>query len=363
MAEPSTDPDRGKSRNGRAVLLAVLLVAAVGSAAWWWTHRHQIHTDNAFIQADIVQISPKLSGTVSRVPVLENQSVQAGDLLLSIDAADYDVRVARARANLAAARARLQSAEADLALTREQSGAGIAQAQAALRAAQAEAERDARDAARYRELYAKDEVARQRVDRAETAAEAARQQVEQARAALRQAQTAPQQISVREAQVETAQAEVAQAEAALHEAELQRSYCDIRAPSAGRVTKKNVQLGQEVVPGRPLLAIVSDEPWVVANLKETQLTRVRPGQPVRFAIDAYPGYEFHGHVDSIQSGTGAAFSLLPAENATGNYVKVVQRVPVKLVFDARPDIAHRLVPGMSVVPTIDVSDLGTDRHG
>jgi len=356
MAEQQARPvsDRKKKRT-RAGVLTAIIVVALAVVAWWWLGRGLVSTDNAFIQADIVQLSPRISGTVAEVLVDENDWVGADQPLMRLDPADYDVRVDQARAAVATAAARLQTAEADLELTREQSEAGVSQALAALRAAQSEASRAAKDAQRYRDLYAKDEIARQQVDQVETVAQSSTEQVEQARASLRQARTAPQQVAAKQAQLKAAQAQLEQARAALRQAELERSYCEIRAPRAGRVTRKNVLAGQQVTAGKPMLALVANDPWVVANFKETQLTDMRPGQAASFEIDAYPDYEFRGYVESIQAGTGSIFSLLPPENATGNYVKVVQRVPVKLVFEPKPDEAHRLVPGMSVVPTVDVA--------
>ena len=355
MDEPTQSVNDRKKRRSRAGTLVAIIVVALGVVAWWWLGRGRVSTDNAFIQADIVQLSPRINGTVAEVLVDENDWVEAGQPLLRLDPVDYDVQVDQARAAVATARAQLETAAADLDLTREQSEAGVLQAEAVLRAAQSEASRAAKDAQRYRDLLAKDEIARQQVDQIETMAQSAREQVEQARASLRQARTAPQQVAAKQAQVSAAQAQLEQAEATLRQAELEQSYCEIRAPRAGRVTRKNVLAGQQVAVGKPMLALVSNEPWVIANFKETQLTDMRPGQTASFEIDAYPDYEFRGYVESIQAGTGSIFSLLPPENATGNYVKGVQRVPVKLVFDPKPDEAHRLVPGMSVVPTVDVA--------
>jgi membrane fusion protein (multidrug efflux system) len=286
-------------------------------------------------------MAPKISGTVKTVAVVENQQVKAGDLLVELDPADYAVKVQQAQANL-------DAAQADLALTRDRSAAGVAQAQAALRSADAESARAQADIERFRQLYEKDEISKQQLDQATAASASMLARADQARSFLRDAQTAPRQIAVKESIVATRKAEFDAAQLAL-------SYTKIVAPRDGKVTRKNVQPGQQVQPGSALLAIVGDDPWVVANFKETQLARLRAGQPVTFKVDAYPGYKFTGRVDSVQSGTGSVFSLLPAENATGNFVKVVQRVPVKLVFDPRPDAQHALVPGMSVVPTVDVT--------
>ena len=183
----------------------------------------------------------------------------------------------------------------------------------------------------------------------------AQSQVAEAQARLVQARTAPQQLAVKQAAVETAKAQVEQAQAELSTAQLNLSYTQIRAPQAGRITKRAVDVGDVVQANETLTSMVVGEPWVTANFKETELTRMRPGQPVTIEIDAYPGQKLKGRVDSIQAGTGSRFSLLPAENATGNYVKVVQRVPVKIVFDDPRAIEDFLALGMSVVPTVDVA--------
>lgn len=274
--------------------------------------------------------------------------------------------------------------------------ANLAQAKAQVLAAEAEAARANADVARYQTLRAKDEISQQQLDRAITAArtanaqlEAARKRVEAAEAQLNearvavavaeenarkaqtqissvqaqvnealgrlaQAQTAPQQIAVSQAQAETANASIEQLRAAVEQAELELSYTKIYAPASGRITRKSIEEGALVQAGQPLMTIVSGDVWVVANFKETQVGRMRPGQPVEIYVDAYPDKVFKGHVDSIQAGTGARFSLFPPENATGNYVKVVQRIPVKIVFDEPPDPQHMLAPGMSVEPEVKV---------
>ena len=267
--------------------------------------------------------------------------------------------------------------------------AALAQAEAQQSAAHAEASRAADDAVRYRAMYAKDEVSKQQLDRTDTLAkstaaaqeaasqstEAARAHLSQARAAevstqaaLRQsekqlvqaqgrvseAQSAPQQIEVQHADVSSLRAQVEQQRASVEQAELALSYTRIYAPESGYITRKSVEPGDFVQPGQPLVALVSDRLWVVANFKETQLTLMRQGQPVTLKIDAFPQLRLRGHVESFQSGTGAAFSLLPPENATGNYVKVVQRVPVKILLDEAPPAAYRIGPGMSVEPEVKV---------
>ena len=300
--------------------------------------------------------------------------------------------VASSRAGAASLRSR--ASEAASAISTAQ--ANLAQTQAQVVAAQADVTRANADVERYRELYAKDEISQQRLVQAETTAKtaaaqldaaqqrvtAAEARVNEARAAqaaasqtaqqaqtqisgaqagvnealgrLAQANAAPQQVAVSQAQAETAGATTEQLRAQVTQAELELSYTKIYAPETGRVTRKSVEEGALVQIGQPLMAIVPGDVWVTANFKENQIGRMTPGQSVEITVDAYPDKTFKGHVDSIQAGTGARFSLIPPENATGNYVKVVQRVPVKIVFDEPPDPKHMLAPGMSVVPEVAV---------
>jgi len=300
--------------------------------------------------------------------------------------------VASSRAGAASLRSRANEAASAISTAQ----ANLAQAQAQVVAAQADVTRANADVERYRELYAKDEISQQRLVQAETTAntaaaqlDAARQRVvaaearvNEARAAqsaaaqtaqqaqsqigsaqanvnealgrLAEANAAPQQVAVSQAQAETAGATTEQLRAQVTQAELELSYTKIYAPESGRVTRKSVEEGALVQIGQPLMAIVPGDVWVTANFKENQIGRMTPGQAVEISVDAYPDKVFKGHVDSIQAGTGARFSLIPPENATGNYVKVVQRVPVKIVFDEPPDPKHMLAPGMSVVPEVTV---------
>jgi membrane fusion protein (multidrug efflux system) len=325
---------------------------------------------------------------------------------VTLTRANTNSNVTQAAAGVRRARSGVEGAQADAAAERSrisQSGATVKnalataeQSRAQLAAAQAEAARATADVRRYQELYSKDEISRQQLDAAVAAAhtaeaqvEAARQKVSaseakvtEARAAesaqthtaqraqaqisgaqaqvgeaqgkLAQANTAPQQVAVSEAQAQTAGANLESLKAALDAAELELSYTKIYAPEAGRVTRKAVEVGALVQIGQPLLAVVPGDVWVTANFKESQIGKIRPGQSVEITIDAYSDKTFRGHVDSIQAGTGARFSLIPAENATGNYVKVVQRIPIKIVFDEAPDPQHLLAPGMSVVPQVKV---------
>jgi membrane fusion protein (multidrug efflux system) len=413
-----------RKRAAKLIGIGLAVIAAVAGGTYYLHSRHYESTDNAFIEGDVIQVSPRIAGQMLRVYVRDNQHVNGGDLIAEIDASDYEARAAEASARLADAAARADGAQSNLLLTSTvtdavltEAGAAagaaqeqvkmlqasVTQAAAAIRAAeaalgqaeaqqsavQAEASRAADDAVRYRAMFAKDEVSKQQLDRTETqaraaaasqeaasqATEAAQAHLAQARAAqvstqaaLRQAekqvvqaqgrvseaQSAPRQMEVRHADVASIRAQVEQQSASVQQAELALSYTRIYAPESGYITRKSVEPGDFVQPGQPLLALVSDRLWVVANFKETQLALMRSGQPVTLKLDAFPQLRLRGHVESFQSGTGAAFSLLPAENATGNYVKVVQRVPVKIVLDEAPPAGYRIGPGMSVEPEVKV---------
>ncbi|MFN2533335.1 MAG: HlyD family secretion protein [Pyrinomonadaceae bacterium] len=416
----------------------IFIIAMIFGVRYWLYARSHEYTDDAFIDAHVVQISPKVSGYIVKLYVESNQQVNKGDLLAEIDPRDYEARLAQARAALAAGEAKLKEANSGVDLTRanmranvQQATAGVQrarsgvgastaetaaerarttqavasistaqanleQARAQVAAADAEVSRAQADVSRYQQLYSKDEVSRQRLDQAiaaartaEAQANAARErvaaaaaQVNEAQAAretsaenvrkaqsqvggaqaqvnealgrLAEANTGSQQVAVSQAQAATAGASMEQLQAAVAQAELELSYTKIYAPDTGRITHKSAEQGALVQSGQPLMAIVPGNVWVTANFKESQIGRMQRGQPVDIEVDAYPDKTFKGHVDSIQAGTGAQFSLLPPENATGNYVKVVQRVPVKIVFDEPPDPKRLLAPGMSVVPEVKV---------
>jgi membrane fusion protein (multidrug efflux system) len=291
--ETPSAPSQPWYRRPLPLLLVVvaLLAAAVFATRYYLYARSFESTDDAFIQADVVPMSPKVASYVLRVHVDHNQHVRQGDLLVELDPRDFEADLRQAKANLDAGKAELVRAELE--------------------------------AKRLRSLVTQQAVSAQEVENATARERSARAQVEQLQAAV-------------------------------HQSELNLSYTKIFAPTAGRITRKQVEPGAYVQVGQTLFTIVPDVVWVVANFKENQLALMRPGQPVLIHVDAYPGTVFHGHVDSIQAGSGAAFSLLPPENATGNYVKVVQRVPVKILFDDPPDGEHVFGPGMSVVPEVRV---------
>jgi membrane fusion protein (multidrug efflux system) len=366
------------------VFAGLLTVAAVATALYWFVRRDHETTDDAFIDGTVVNISPQVGGRVVAVDFTDNQKVVKGQVLVRIDPRDFQAALAAAQANLDAARANRQAAEAALSLTRVTAGAGytgassalsaarvrVAQAGHAAVAAQANAVRAEADAKRYRRLYRTGDASRQKLDQAEADAKAtraqwraaqsavadAKAQVAEAQATVEGASTAAQQVAVKEAGLAQAQAQVEQAKADLQTARLNLSYTTVEAPQSGRVSKKDVSVGDLVQKGQILTRMVAGRPWVVGNYKETEVTRMRPGDPVTISVDAYPDITLTGKVASLQPATGARFSLLPPENATGNFVKVVQRVPIKIVLDPpRPGHpAPFLVLGMSVVPDVTV---------
>jgi membrane fusion protein (multidrug efflux system) len=321
-----------RQRRGLVILIAIACIAALLALTLWWLNaRHYESTDDAFIDARTVQISAQISAAIVNVPATDNQLVEQGTELVRLDDRDFRAQRDQSMASVANLNAQIVAQRAKI----DQANKQVAQAQASLTFAQQQADR-------Y-ELLAKQgsgtvELAQQYTSNLlQTQASLA--------AAQANAVATEKQVPVLEAQLETAQAQ-------LEQAEINLSRTIITAPIAGRVTHLSAARGSYAAVGQALMMFVPREVWVTANFKETQLDFMRPGQPVDIEIDAYPDRSFKGHVDSIQSGSGTAFSLLPAENATGNYVKIVQRVPVKIVFDNPPDVL--LGPGISVVPTVKV---------
>jgi membrane fusion protein (multidrug efflux system) len=332
-----------------ALIVLVALGLIIGGTLYWLHARQYVSTDDAFIDANVVRLAPRVAGQVLQVPVRDNQEVQKGQLVVEIDPAPFQVRLDQAKAAKAEAKGRLAQARSQLAVTR----ADAEQALAQVGVAQADSTNASDNFDRLQHLHA----ASRNLAVSERDVEDARAQARSASARLiaaqKQAAAAAAQVDAASKQVDTAEAAVASAAATVEQAQLELSYTRVIAPVSGRITHRGVDVGDYVEVGQALLALVPDLVWVTANFKETQLAHMRPGQPVTITIDAYPGHEFQGHVDSIQAGTGARFSLLPPQNATGNYVKVVQRVPVKITFDKLPkDLL--LAPGMSVEPDVKV---------
>jgi len=335
-AEPVKKEGNNRRRIG-LILLLLILAGAITGAWMWYKSKIELTTDDAFIESHIHFISARIPGQVAEIPVTDNQQVASGDLLVALDPAVYRTQVARAEASLAQARN----------ITGEDQGDAQA-AKAAVAQAKARLEQAERDLLRGEALFGRDVIPKERLEQLKTAHQVASASLEQVRQKLRAANA---KVGARVASGE--QAQVAERAAELEQARLNLSYTRITAPVAGYVTRKTVQLGQNIQAGQPLLALVElEQPWIIANYKESQLNHLEKGQRVEFSVDAYPGQTFTGRVESIMAGTGSAFSMLPPENATGNYVKVVQRVPVKITIDPDSDRQHLLRVGMSVVPTI-----------
>ncbi len=342
------------------VLLAALFFFGLQYLAESFTHET---TDDAFLDADIVSVAPKVAGQVKQVPVTDNQAVKAGDLLVEIDPRDLQVQLDQKRAALKAAQANVALILASVDMFRTE----IATAEATARqtaaeavASQATADRSRADLKRAEDLIQNKTISPQEFDTAKANAAWAEANL---KAAQGKAASDESKVGQTKAQLEAgikgyerAQAQTAQSEWEVKQAELNLSYARVTAPQAGYVTKKAVQPGDYVQVGQKLLAIVPEQLFVTANFKETQLQHIRPGQPVKVSIDAVAGGPLPGRVDSIMAGSGARFSLLPPENAVGNFVKVVQRVPVKIVFDKPLASSHVLGPGMSVVPSVRVRE-------
>jgi membrane fusion protein (multidrug efflux system) len=390
--------------------IVVLLAAAIGGYYVWLDLQKTETTDDAEIDGNVVAISPRVTGHVTDVLVEDDQIVKKGDVLVKLDPKDYEVAVARVRADLNDALASLETSRSDVPLTTATTGstlngaksarqeaaaainyaeqqqnvaqARLALAQANVKVAEANATKAAQDVERYKMLVAKDEISKQLYDQAVAASESAKATVEAQKAAVVEAQhsiaaagvgieqaraklahadadvenamTGPQQVNITETRVSAGQAKVAQRRAELEQAELNLAYTTILAPSDGVVGKKNINVGQNVAAGQQMMAIVPlDNLWVTANFKETQLRNMKLGQTVKLSVDAN-GRDYTGKIERFAGASGAKFSLLPPENATGNFVKVVQRIPVRIAIDPGQDKDHVLRPGMSVVPSVRV---------
>jgi len=393
----------------RLVIAVVLILVAAGALVGWSMLSGKESTDDARVDGHVYPVSAKVGGTVDKVEVVENQVVEAGAVLVHIDDRNFRIALQRAEADLANAMARhrevqtqlpLSSVEAawkasssQAALVRAQGSVGSAQkdldvaraklstAQARMKEAQVNSTRTARDLDRVKPLLAKDEISQQQYDNlagladaakaAETSAQAAVAEAESgvslAEAKVNEAKThvgvaqsdvegataAPQEVTASQARISAASADIERARAMVEQARLDLEYTQVHAPVAGIVSRRNVEIGTVIQSGQPLLAVVPlEDVWISANFKETQLHEIRPGQKAEIKVDAYGSRVFNARVDSISAATGARFSLLPPENASGNFVKVVQRVPVKLVITDKPDIEHTLRPGMSVEVTV-----------
>jgi membrane fusion protein, multidrug efflux system len=382
----------------RFIIIGVVAVLVVVGLLWWWHSTYYEDTDDAQVNGHLIQISARIQGHVLKVNVDENQYVDAGTVIAELDPKDFQTAVQQDEANLESAEASYEAAKVNVPVTHISTGstlssagsdvssadAQVTQAQHQLQAAQAAVlQADANntkaqlDLQRYKPLVEKDVISKQQFDAAVAAADGDKAALEQAKANLeaansevrvakdrvasaqasfRNAETGPQQVAIQKARADQAAAQVEQARAALDQAKLNLSYTTIVAPTAGIITKKSVEVGQNVSVGQNMATLVSlDDIWITANFKETQLEHMRQGQHVEISVDAYGGRKYDGKVTQIGGATGSVLSLFPPENATGNYVKVVQRIPVRIDLtnhDQNSD--HLLRPGMSVEPKVKV---------
>jgi membrane fusion protein (multidrug efflux system) len=390
-----------QSNSGRKFfVIGLLLLLVVGAAYFYWRSTFTEDTDDAAIDGNLYQISARVSGQVVKVNVDDNQTVQAGQVLAEIDPTDYKVALDQAQANLASAQAEYSQATTNVPLTQVNVGTSvattgsdvkgasdlIAQAEKQVEAAnarvveaKANAQRAQDDVDRYQPLVQKDVISKQQYDAAvatasaskaavveaeanvlaqQNAVSSARQRLAQSEAqAAQSVKNGPGQVRVQQARAEAAQAAIQQAQAKVEQARLNLTYTKITAPTAGIVNKKNVQIGANLAAGQDLMTVIPlTDLWVTANFKETQLTHMRPGQQVTIKVDAYGDRKFSGKVTQIGGATGSMLSLFPPENATGNYVKVVQRIPVRIDFTnlQQDDADYVLRPGLSVVPVVEV---------
>ncbi|MBI5570110.1 MAG: HlyD family secretion protein [Desulfomonile tiedjei] len=392
-----------KSYKLAAAGVAVFLLIAGGVAYFWWASGH-VSTDDAYVDGNAFVITPRISGYVTKLLINDNELVKKGQPLVILDPTDYEVAVAQAKANLADSRATLTSLELGVPLQLTQTNEQVRGAKAELNSLhetldQLQHEEDAAaqnvqrleaqvhladlDLARQKALRQSGAVPQQALDNAVTNEQSVLAQLRNARASLEAAKkqraaqesdielrqanialaaTGKQQAEIKQRETDAQKAKMELAKAQLRQSELNLTYATIKAPVDGYITNRKLEVGQFVSPGQQLFAVVpldADNTWITANYKETELTNVRPGQPVTIDVDTYPGLTIKGRVDSMMAGTGAVFSLFPPENATGNFVKVVQRIPVKITIDKQDwKSLPTLRMGMSVVPTI----ITTDRH-
>jgi membrane fusion protein, multidrug efflux system len=399
--QPDRQPEQPAQKSRRRfIIIGVLAILIVGAVLFWWHSTFYEDTDDAQVNGHLIQVSARITGHVVKVNVDENQEVAAGTVLVEVDPKDFEVAVQQDEANLQSAEAAYEAAKVTVPVTGintgstlrsagadvSSAGSSVAQAQKQLEAAQAAvAQADANntkaqlDLQRYTPLVEKDVISKQQFDAAVAAANGnkaglaqaqaqllgaqdgvriARDRVAQAEASFKNAQTGPQQVAIQKAKADQAAAMVEQARAQLNQAQLNLSYTKIVAPVAGIVTRKSVEIGQNVSVGQNMMTLVSlDDVWITANFKETQLEHMGAKQHVVITVDAYGGRRYDGQITQIGGATGSVLSLFPPENATGNYVKVVQRVPVRIdLTDPKQNSDHLLRPGLSVEPKVRVKD-------
>ncbi len=347
-----------KSTKSRVILGVVVLLALLGAGLYLFIHRGEQGTDDAAIDGHTVTLSPKINGYIKILNVADNQVVKAGDVVLEIDPTDYLIRRDHAEAALVAAQAAALASHSDTEVTAISAPSNLDAAKAQVAAAEASLSKAGSDLSRMQRL-GNEARSQEQLDQAVATEKVAASNLTDAQAKLRSAETAPKAVASAEAQSDRLLAQVKQAEADLAQAETDLANTKIIAPMDGRITKKAIERGDYVQPGQQLGSLVGTDLWVTANFKETQLTKMHVGQSVKISVDALPDLDLEGKVDSLQSGTGAFFSPFPPENATGNFVKIVQRVPVKITFTHQPKTAIPLGPGMSVYATVSTRDGGS----
>ncbi|MBF0169179.1 MAG: HlyD family secretion protein [Alphaproteobacteria bacterium] len=332
-----------------AIVSLILLALVAGSLIYWWSGRHIERTDDAYVASDITSMAARIAGYVAAIEVADNQPVRAGDILVRLESRDYEARRDQAQAILESRRQALAGIEARLKLQES----SIRQAGADVSAAKADTERARSDFERTRQLVKSESASRQKLDLTQADSERTAAHLNRAHAGV---DAAKRQVSVLEAELAQAKAQVEEAQAQVDLTSIDLENTVIRSPVDGVIGNRAAQVGEYVRPGTQLLVVVPlAQVWVEANFKETQLTRMRPGQPALIKIDAYPEHDITGHVESIAPASGARFSLLPPENATGNFTKVVQRVPVRIALPDSHPLAGRIVPGLSAVVRVDTT--------
>ena len=331
----------------RLLVIGIVLAGICAVIYFVWSLSYE-STDDAYVAGVIVPVSAEVKGKVVKVYIKDNQSITAGKPLLEIFRDDYTHVMTQSNETLS----QVKAEDSELHASVEEKKKALVQAKANLDAARAEEDLADKDVKRYERLLKQKVVAQSHFDTVQSRWKVAQARREAAEAAVAEAGAT---LETLKARVTTQGFRIKEAETSRDQARLDLSRTVVTAPMSGRIAMKNVDPGKYVEPGQPLLAIVQEDTWVIANFKETQIKKMTVGQSVEIKVDAYPGMTFKGHIDSVQPGTGAVFSLLPPENATGNFVKVVQRVPVKIIIDSRFDPVHPLWPGLSVVPTVDVS--------
>jgi membrane fusion protein (multidrug efflux system) len=364
MEENKEKPNNRRKKIAAIIIFPVLIV--IGAVMLFLYREYKathISTDDAFVDGRVHAIASKIPGTVKAIHVNDNQFVKRGGPILEIDPIDYDVRVKEAQAGLETEIAKLSEIRDKVDTAKKQLAgimASMEEARANLELQEANLRQAEVDFKRAESLLKKEVIPREQYDKAKTTYDVAVAQVKAAKERIKQLEASLETQKAVVKQTETSlipqQAQIQQKEATLKGTELSKSYTIIYSPSDGYIAKKSVETGNQIQPGQSLMAVVPlDDIWITANYKETQLERVKLGQKVKIIVDTYPGKVFYGKVESVQAGTGAVFSLFPPENATGNYVKIVQRIPVKIILDQDTDPSHNLRIGMSVVPTILVN--------